>query len=134
MSEIREAARLIQIFGRWPSFHDAEVLRVRLDHDAEFGAALEADMHLFEMTSDVDERGNFVLRNHTLATLRFDGLAALDLRWFDRQNVIADLSIEEIAEPEEPGQVWHVELASSVGMEASFDCAAITVTTARPFD
>jgi hypothetical protein len=133
MAEIRGIERLTHIFGRWPSFHDAEVLRVRLDHDAQLGAALETDIHLFEMTSEVDERGYYVLRNHTLATLRFDGMSALDLGWFDRQNVIADLSIKEIAEPEEATQVWHVELASSVGMEASFDCATITVAEARPF-
>jgi hypothetical protein len=134
VAEIREAQRLTQIFGRWPSFHDAEVLRVRLDHAADLGATLEADVHLFEMTSDVDERGYFVLRHHTLATLRFDALAALHLRWFGTQNVIAGLTIEEVREPEEPMLVWHIELDSSVGMEATFDCAVVTVADARPFE
>lgn len=134
MDEIREAQRLTEIFGRWPSFHDAEVLRVRLDHAADLGAALEADIHLFEMTSEVDQRGYFVLRHHTLVTLRFDGLVGLDLHWFDTQNVIAGLTIEKVAEPEQPGLIWHVELDSSVGMEATFDCSAITVADARPFE
>ena len=133
MTEIREAHRLTDIFGRWPSFHDAEVLRVRLDHAADLGASIEADIHLFEMTSEVDQRGYFVLRHHTLATLRFDGLVGLDLHWFDTQNVIAGLTIEKVHEPEQPELIWRVELDSSVGLEASFDCAAITVTDAQPF-
>jgi hypothetical protein len=53
VAEIEGAERLTQIFGRWPSFHDAEVLRVRLDHEAELGAALEADIQ--RMFDIVDE-------------------------------------------------------------------------------
>jgi hypothetical protein len=132
VADIQGAEHLTRIFGTWPTFHDAEVLRVRLDHNGEVGASLEIEVHVFEMTSEVHDRGYFVLRHHTLATIRFDGLSALDMRRFTTQNVIAGLNVEEVSEPEDPSLVWRVELDSSVGMEASFDCAAITVTKAQP--
>ena len=41
--------KLIDIFGYWPSFHDAEILRIRLDRAGSDGPSLTADIHVFEM-------------------------------------------------------------------------------------
>jgi hypothetical protein len=36
--EVRSAERLVEIFGAWPSFHDSEVLEVRLDRHGRYGS------------------------------------------------------------------------------------------------
>ncbi len=128
MAAIVGAERVTEIYGTWPAFHDAEVLRVRLDHDGARGAALEADIHVFAMTPELDAAGFYILRDHHVVTLRIDGLSGLDLRWFGPQNVISTLDIDEAADRDEPTVVWHVDFGSSLGMAATFQCAEITVT------
>jgi len=129
---MRNSETLVAIFGHWPSFHDAEVVAWRLDRAAgELGApGLEVDVHLFEMTSDVDARGFYVLRHHTLATLRFDGIDELDLDGFNGQNVISELEIEATADQNRLAVV----LDTSSGLAASFTCSSGSVVRAEPFD
>ena len=70
--------KITNIFGYWPSFHDAEVLEFHLwrgnvdpDVKAYVFPVLTVKIHLWEITSKVDTRGYCVLRHRTLATLRF---------------------------------------------------------------
>jgi Immunity protein 50 len=132
MPEIERGDLVTDVFGRWPSFHDAEVLRLRLDHEGPAGPWLEADIYAFEMTSEIDERGLYVLDKQHVVTLRFDGLVGLDVRWFSQQNVISTLAIETAADVEEPAVRWHVDIGSSVGMEAEFNCASVRVVGVEP--
>ena len=88
---------------------------------------LETDIYAFDVTSEIDQSGYYVLDKRHVVTLRFDGLVALDLRWFNQQNVIFALEIEEPTDDEEPAVQWHVDVASSFGMEAHFDCASVRV-------
>ena len=134
MAEIIGAERVTEIYGTWPAFHDAEVLRVRLDHDGAQGASLEADIHVFRMTSEVDAKGFFGQRDHYVVTLRFAGLTGLDLVGFEAQNVISWLDMEEATDPDEPAVAWHVRFGSSFGMGAEFRCAAVSVAGVEPFD
>lgn len=62
-SSIDAAGALVEIFGYWPAFHDAEVIAVRLDRSGVSGSPeLEADVHVFEMTSTVTPDGFYELR------------------------------------------------------------------------
>ena len=82
MSEIATlivgSEKLTNIFGRWPSFHDAEVHEVHLERDHvdtyarvhEF-PRLTVRVHLWVMTNDVDQKGYYVLTNHTLVRIGF---------------------------------------------------------------
>jgi hypothetical protein len=82
---IKNHTALTSIFGEWPSFHDAELIALRFGIESKL-SWIEADVHVFEMTSDIDSRGYFDLKNHTLVTMRFDGTRVLrDERGF-RQN------------------------------------------------
>jgi hypothetical protein len=126
-----ESAKLEVIFGAWPSFHDAEVMRVSLDRSGPAGPSLDVVIHLFEMTNEVDAKGFFVRRHHTEVTLRFDGIVELNLREFNRQNVLAGL---EIAQVGQSGIArFRVSMPSSYGMEAEFECARASVADVRPF-
>jgi Immunity protein 50 len=132
---VSNSEALTSIFGKWPSFHDAEVLRIRLDRgEGLSGASLEADIHAWEMTPEVDARGFFVLRHHTLVTLRFDDIAELDLHGFNHQNVLWDLKLERLSELESAREQWSVALPTSHGVSARFVCARISVIAARPHE
>jgi hypothetical protein len=131
---VENSAALTQIFGEWPSFHDAEVLMMHLDRAGEDGSTLEARIHVFLMTDEVDERGYYVLTNHTDVTLRFTNIVLRQLHWFNDQNVLSELLISELpAEELSDEQRFHVHFASSWGVEAELLCGRILVHAAEPF-
>jgi hypothetical protein len=130
---IENAGSLESVFGAWPSFHDAEVLRVVLDRSGDDWPTLEAAIHVFEMTSEVDSKGFYVLRNHTEVLLRFTGVVATRLQWFNHQNVLSSLEISELNPNEHEGRVIRVEMPSSYGLEAEFDCKRAIVASVRPY-
>ncbi len=97
---IEGSERLTSIFGYWPSFHDAEVIEFNLwrgDVEPDAGRyifpVLTTKIHLWELTSEVDDRGILVMRHHTLTTLRFHDVDKLHMDGFNHQNAIFGLSI-----------------------------------------
>ena len=133
MDGIKNKERLIDIFGRWPSFHDAEILSIYLDRNGEGGPFLDAKIHLFEMTKQVDDRGVFVLKHHTLVTFRFAQVMMGEVKWFNHQNVIAYMSIDEVESGQNDGCSFNVSIESSYGCEASFRCGDVIITNVEPF-
>ena len=93
--------KLTTVFGRWPSFHDSEVLGIHLDrtHFGDgHGPTLDALIHVFEMTSEISPSGFYVSRNHSLAHFRFHDVVELNLEGFNHQNVLSELAISDIQE------------------------------------
>jgi hypothetical protein len=123
------------IFGQWPSFHDSEVVSITIARSEPYdaGPTLEAEIHVFEMTSEVTPSGYYVLRNHTLVTLRFSGITSLELVDFNNQNVLMGLQIEDIRSHQLEGLPWRVSLDPSFGVSARFLCHAIEVRSAKPW-
>jgi Immunity protein 50 len=129
-AHVRNRELLIKIFGGWPSFHDAEVLRVELDRD---GQQLLAVIYLFRMTDKVDSSGYYVLENKVLATLRFLGVVDLTLKWFNQQNVLWNLEIIDVRERQLEHISFEVSFPSSFGLEADFKCESIEVVSVEPY-
>lgn len=93
MNEIINSSRLEEIYGGWPSFHDAEIHEIKLQRNIkEDGAFLELIIHLYEMTPDVDKKGYYKLAKHNLVTIRFEEITDMQLEGFNHQNVILDLA------------------------------------------
>ena len=80
----------------------------------------------------MDAQGNYVLKNHTLSTLRFSGLSGLELDNFNEQNVLWDLEISTSDDPKDEFP-FSVTMPSSYGCQASFRCKRITVLSAVPW-
>lgn len=131
--QFEDSATLEAVFGGWPSFHDAEVLRIHLDRFGPGGPTLDVVIHVFEMTNEVDAKGFYVLKNHTEVTLRFVGISGLKLEGFNHQNVLWDLEVLQIAAPASDGQRLQVSMPSSYGMDAEFECDRAIVADVRPF-
>ena len=132
--------KVISVFGRWPTFHDAEVLWLGLDRHGPgvgTGPSLEAVIHAFEMTSEVAPTGHYVLKNHVLVHLRFVSVERVCLDGFNHQNALYSLSIRD-AEPgagESPDdRRFEVTLDPAYGLGGTFACGGVEVVEVRPCD
>jgi hypothetical protein len=56
-------------------------------------ASLECVIHVFKATPEADDAGYFILRDHTLVTIRFGGIDLKSLTDFNNRNAIYDLNI-----------------------------------------
>jgi hypothetical protein len=96
--DIINGRALIEWFGEWPSFHDAEALALRLDSGQRANgiAGLQLDVHLFAVDGRLPNGSlNFV--NHTVATLEFEEIEDLELDGRCRYVLVTEV------EPHEPG-------------------------------
>jgi len=130
------AEKVLNIFGHWPSFHDAEVVRFVLEVSDSFLArpSIIADVHAFEMTDQIGEDGAYVLKHHTLISFRFAGVVQLKLDDFNNQNVLWDLYITDIRDRQMEFLNYEVHFNSSYGMDAQFLCQQVTIESVEPFD
>ncbi len=135
-----DSGKLTNIFGYWPSFHDAEVHELLLERGSvDPGKSsyvfpiLTVKTHTFEMTNEVDAGGYFVLRKHTLVTLRFHDVEDCRLEGFNHQNAILGL---EVTGAESAGSrktpLRAVRMKSAFGVDASFKCSRCEVVAALP--
>ncbi len=130
------ADKLIAVFGYWPSFHDAQVLWLKLDRRPTgegYGPTLEALVYTFEITSDLGPNGYYVLRHRVLVHLRFCDVVELHLEGFNHQNALFGLSILDLRER----QLEHIRFqvrfdSAAYGMDARFQCYAIEVVSVTP--
>jgi hypothetical protein len=135
---IAGAEQLVAVFGYLPSFHDAEVLWLRLDRRAHgdgcYGPTLEALVHAFEMTSEVGADGNYVLRHHVLVHLRFLDVVELQLDGFNYQNALMGLTLTDLRDRQMERVRWAAHFDSAFGVDASFQCYAVEVVSVVPCD
>jgi Immunity protein 50 len=89
VADVKGACALFDWFGYWPDFHDAEIISV--EPNRRDTSALR--VHIWEMMSEVDDKGYFRLRKHVLVTFLLDGVRDLELSGFSHQNVIYGLEI-----------------------------------------
>jgi hypothetical protein len=131
---IDSSKKLTDIFGYWPSFHDAEILELtfwRGDVDPDAGRyifpVLQTRMHLWELTN---ETGPLVRKHHTLATLRFHDIDEFRMEGFNHQNAILGLSIVRQERASGPSPVFAVHFNPAFGMGATFVCGRVEVIDA----
>jgi hypothetical protein len=124
--DIWNAEALTEIFGGWPSFHDAEILGLRVDSGQRSNGVvtLQLDVHLFAADGVLpDGRMNWV--KHTLATLEFERVESLRLDGFGPQNVLFDLEMKDVQTASD--KAIQVTLPASNGLEGSFRCGSVVV-------
>jgi hypothetical protein len=122
---------LLDRFGGWPSFHDAEIYSLRLDSGQQSDGLvrLQLDIHVFAVDGTLpDGRFNFV--KHTLVTLEFEDVEAAEFEGFGPQNVLDGLILEEVTLA--AGHQVEVTLPASNGLNGRFRCRSVTVLAAAP--
>ena len=128
---IKNAELIENIFGKWPSFHDAKIHNILLARKGEYGPYRDVTIHHWLLTKEIDLDGYYVHTNHTLSTIRFSRVTDLVLTGFNHQNVLWELVITPINEANSP-PTFAVTIPSSSGCEAAFKCKVITVLSATP--
>ncbi len=83
------ADRLIAWFGRWPSFHDAEILSVELNR---FGPS-RVRIHTWARSPEIDAQGFYKTDKHCTIAFLLEGVIGLEVSEFNSQNVISSLEI-----------------------------------------
>jgi|SRR6476660_299099 len=102
---------LVSAMGRWPSFHDAKVIRAVRDSES-----CIVSLHVFEMTNAVDSAGYFVLTKHHLVTIRLLGMTECIMPTGYIGDVLFGLQADRVGEQLrvvfesaiDPDRTWHV--------------------------
>ena len=136
LSKIQNSRLLTDVFGRFPSFHDAEIHQLNhvCGETRSFTPTLFALIHVFEMTSEVDEKKRYVLENHVLVEFRFSKVNNLEIAGFNHQNVLQFLEITETAETEDAETEFEVLFEGIFGVSAKFHCETISIESVTPYE
>ncbi|MGA9670497.1 MAG: Imm50 family immunity protein [Terracidiphilus sp.] len=140
---IQNSNRITDIFGYWPTFHDAEVHTLSLSGGVADPCLpececplLELKIHLWEMTKEVDAEGGIVLAKHTLTEMRFRNIEKLELSNFNYHNCIMEMkfgmeseNLHPIGGGRNPPMIT-VEIEPSFGLHAKFKCQSAEVLSA----
>ncbi len=129
---IKNASIVEDIYGYWPTFHDAEIISInfqRNSHRDTKSASVEIVLNYWETEAINEGTSNldYVLGKNNLISLRLDGLFDSSVAGFNFQNVIDELQIIEGEND------IKVDAISIHGADMSFTCSAISVTSVRPY-
>jgi hypothetical protein len=117
---------LVDHFGSWPSFHDANV--ISYSGPTNERQTVDLVLHTWEMTAEVDANGYFVNRKHALVNFHFAGVHSAALERFSSGNILFGLYITR--EPD--ADSFRVELHSVMDMSGSFAAKSGEVISVRP--
>jgi hypothetical protein len=128
---------VIDAFGYWPSFHDAEIHWLKLERLTEsyqgyFCPNIEFAIHCWEMTSETTEDGYFKLQKLHLVHFKFEDIYDMELDGFNHQNALLGLNIsaEQIAET---GNIpIKIELDPAYGLGGEFKAHKGTISGISP--
>lgn len=141
-NKIENAEMLIDVFGRFPSFHDAEVWKITLNRKV-----IEKPSPTLEALIYVYSSGKQCLVN-----LEFTGVFGLKLENFNHQNALGDLEIREMLEEDfkkyrtdarlfgvtTKNEVkrlnFYVKFYYCFGVEAEFLCSSVEIASVEPVD
>ena len=126
--------RLTSIFGRWPSFHDAEVLALGYERQRGGGVSVLLAMLVRPDPGAEPASGGLAAR----AFLRFHDCEslAIDADEFDHRNPLRDLDITYDADflPGRPVSVVIETARRSGGLGGSFACRRAEIVDVAPAD
>lgn len=119
-------------FGHWPTFHDAEIIRVELISTKGNDSKIQMDIYVYELTDQTNENGYFKTKNNTLVTMIFDGVRIDQWKWSSDLDTIFELKIDKITGNDNKVYPYQVEMPSVIGGEYGlwFSCKAINVKNA----
>lgn len=131
--------RVVAHLGMWPSFHDAEVLKLTVDRthvatSKELSPVLDLHLRGWVMTSEVTDQGFYKLRGDAVFHFQFEGITNLHVEGFNNQNVISSLNLVVVDDPHAHGRkVVQVELEHCYEFEASFTAQRARVLDITPY-
>jgi len=124
LQSIVGARELYDWFGYWPDFHDAEVVKLRLDPAAQSSLVI----HTWEMTNRVNEQGHYELTKHAVVELVLQGISKVDLVDFLEHSILLDLGVDKT----ETG--FRLSFSAAYGLSGIIEARALSlrVTPGKP--
>ena len=136
MEFIKGYEKIVNIYGKWPRFHDSEVHSINLSRTLEsqgYGASIEVVIHVFEMTNKTDSKGNFILQKHNLVTLRFTESEHVVIEDFNHQNALNEIIITKQDDTDSLSSKFEVLFSPANGGYMSFNCDSIEVMNVETY-
>ena len=136
---IEGSERVIAHCGLWPSFHDAEVLKLVLDRtdrarSEELFPVLDLYMHGWVMTSEISEDGFYKLKGEGKFHFRFEGITEVEIEGFNSQNVISAMNLELVSHPQdEKRKLLRIELEHCYKFAATFTAEKAKILSIEPY-
>jgi hypothetical protein len=116
--DVPGAVEIVNWFGQWPTFHDAEIVSIELNRSG----TSTLKVHTFVTTKELDARGCFMTNKHAVVSFLLDDICALQLDGFNHQNVIFDLELKRHNEG------YEVVLGGCYGFEGRIVAREIQIT------
>jgi hypothetical protein len=113
-----------EVFGAWPTFHDAEITRITMSR---VGPAVLLELLIPAPAPSLNALEGKDLPRHFLARLAFHECDDVSLEDFNHQNVISYLTLSHVNE-----QRIKVEIHSVFGATCSFTCSRGEVLDMTP--
>ena len=120
---VNGSERLINAMGRWPSFHDAEVLSLSRSENT-----CAATIHVFEMTDELDQNRFFVLKKHHLVSIEMYGVEKNSLPEPYKGDVLSNLFIGSL------GKDILVRFESHMDQDGDVVCKGVRIGNVVPCD
>jgi hypothetical protein len=126
-------AALLRWFGEVPTFHDAEILSLRLRRKGHS----ELRLHGWKSTNAVAPDGSYILDRHAVVTFTLAGVLDLQLDGFSIQNVIGALILRRapdrpdrrnyLADKPSPHDI-EIELQPCYGLDGLIRARSVSIT------
>ncbi len=121
MSEILEAIPgaldLVEWFGGWPTFHDAEVPSLELQRTG----PCTVRIHTFEVVDQRATRGPVMFTKHVVVSFIFEDVKAVRLEGFNSQNVVDGIVLRS-------GDAgYELDIKASYGLEGTITASRLRV-------
>jgi hypothetical protein len=91
LNAIEGAQKLFDWFGYWPSFHDAEVVKLHLNRSKPSSLVI----HTWESTGELNDSNHYMMTKHLVVEFILIEVLELDLSGFNSQNALSELGIEK---------------------------------------
>ncbi len=111
------AQAVVDLYGQWPDFHDAEVLSIELHREG----VSRIPVHVFATSSEADAQGHYHYEKHAVVTFLIEEIVESAIAYFNHQNVLFGLDVRRAEE----GLL--LRLQASYGVEAVFIAKKIAV-------
>jgi hypothetical protein len=117
LEKIAGYSDVVRNFGKWPSFHDAEIVRLDLNRSSQSVLSVYA----FTMLGEIDDSGYYKLANHAVVHFHMQGIESLELQNFSAQNVIFGLELTH-----ENG-LYKIDLDPCFGLSGTLACMKLSL-------
>jgi hypothetical protein len=128
-SFIIDADRVIARFGKWPSFHDMEIVSVHMERGGTDAPWIEIVIFVWGYTGGVTPDGYYEQTKHSLVRFRCEQVVKNEFENFNHQNVLWNL---EFSPTEDETQGVKVSLPSIYGFGGTLNCSRVRVMDVLP--